>query len=118
VKTLSKLGGAAAVAMAAVALTAIPASANSFNDSLPGGTFSYNDGADSFCVTAANKATISVTLTAISPAGPTRTVSDSWEDAGGHCVSLATAYEDTYYKASVHTTTPSAGYDTVRRFYS
>ncbi|WP_323097635.1 hypothetical protein [Intrasporangium sp. YIM S08009] len=117
-KTLTKLGGAAAIALTAVALTAMPASANSFSGSLPGATYSYNDGGDSFCVTAGNKATISVTLTAISPAGPTKTVSDSWEDAGGHCVSLATAYEDTYYKASIHSTTPSGAYSTTEKFYS
>lgn len=98
--------------------------ANSFSGSTsPGGIYSYNDGADKFCVTAQYyniyPARITVQLTPVNRVGPRRSVTDYTNDDSGNCVSLATAYEDTYYKAVIK------GYDgtllittKVKYFYS
>lgn len=96
----------AAVAAASIAI-AQPALANSFTKNVGDGTVSYNDGADSFCVHAYNtegSRWVEATLTPISGSGPTRTVRDynnQYGHSGNTCTSLATAYEDTQYRATV-----------------
>ncbi|MFI6513713.1 hypothetical protein ACIBCT_39430 [Streptosporangium sp. NPDC050855] len=91
------------------------------------GVVSYNDGTDSICAQAFNSEGarwVEVTLTPVNGGGPSYT----WRDNNnyyGHpsatCRSLATAYEDTNYRATVKTywgergTTVSRG---SRTFYS
>lgn len=109
VHTLTKAG--AATALTAVALTAFatPALANSFSKRVYQGTVSYDDSADRFCVRADetgvnDRAVIQVTLT---PSSSSRGPSLSFYDidtAGAECRSLATAYEDTQYKAVIKST--------------
>lgn len=101
-KLIAKLGATAVIAGSALALGAPAASANSFNNWILGGNYSYADGTDSFCVHAVStNSTVSATLTAVSRSGPTRVVSDDSDYRGGSCTSLARAYEDTRYKAVV-----------------
>ncbi|MFI6814725.1 hypothetical protein ACIBG7_20095 [Nonomuraea sp. NPDC050328] len=98
---------------AAVAVTSFglaqPALANSFSKNVGDGTISYTDSSDSFCVQAYNSEGarwVEVTLTPVNGGGPTRTVRDNnnyYGHSGSTCTSLATAYEDTYYRASVRT---------------
>ena len=101
-----KAGVAVVVAAATLPLIAGPALANSFSRDIYQGTFSYNDGEDHFCahadeVNINDRAVISVTLTPYDTSrGPTISFSDV-DYAGATCRSLATAYEDTYYKAVV-----------------
>ena len=101
-----KAGVAVVVAAATLPLIAGPALANSFSRDIYQGTFSYNDGEDRFCahadeVNINDRAVISVTLTPYDTSrGPTISFSDV-DYAGATCRSLATAYEDTYYKAVV-----------------
>ncbi|MEO3787342.1 hypothetical protein ABGB12_28785 [Actinocorallia sp. B10E7] len=97
------------VAAATFAL-AQPASANSFGPiSVSDGTISYNDGGDSFCAQAYNTEGarwVQVTLVAISRSGPEPSWKDYnnyYGDSGSTCRSLATAYEDTYYRADIKT---------------
>jgi hypothetical protein len=103
---VAKVGVAAVVAAATLPLVAGPALANSFTKDIYQGSFSYNDGEDRFCahadeVNINDRAVISVTLTPYnSSRGPTISFSDV-DYAGATCRSLATAYEDTYYKAVV-----------------
>ncbi|WP_106397064.1 hypothetical protein [Actinocorallia populi] len=107
---MKKLVKAAVVGIGAAAMTftlAQPASANSFSASVGDGTVSYNDGTDSFCAQAYNTEGarwVQVTLVPISRSGP----SPSWRDnnnyyghSGSTCRSLATAYEDTHYRADI-----------------
>ncbi|MDX6741382.1 hypothetical protein [Actinocorallia sp. A-T 12471] len=100
------VGFAAASALA----LAQPASAASFGPVAVGdGTVSYNDGTDSFCAQAYNTEGarwVQVTLVPLSRSGP----SPSWTDqnnyyghSGSSCRSLASAYEDTYYRADIRT---------------
>lgn len=97
---------AAALAAIAVPLTAGAAQANSFTKYVYQGRVSYDDSADRFCVRAnetniRDRAVVSVTLTPYSSTrGPVVRVSDT-DDAGGRCGSLATAYEDTHYRAVI-----------------
>ena len=101
-----KAGVAVVVAAATLPLIAGPALANSFSRDIYQGTFSYNDGEDRFCahadeVNINDRAVISVTLTPYDTSrGPTISFSDV-DYAGATCRSLATAYEDTYYRAVV-----------------
>lgn len=107
--TLATAAKAAAVtvAVAALSLTATgTASANSFSGvDVEQGTISYNDGKDRFCVRAYNDARgkdIMVKLTPLDASrGPVKWVNDSNHEREAHCASLATAYEDTRYKADV-----------------
>jgi hypothetical protein len=89
-------------------LGAPAASANSFSTSTQGGTASYNDGGDQLCAFAWNTEgirTVRVTLTAVSRSGPgfdfTERNTYAGGGAGNTCRSLATAYEDTQYKAVI-----------------
>lgn len=97
---------AASLSVLATVATALPASANSFSKRIYQGTFSYDDGQDRFCLRAdevdiRDRAVITVTLTPYDTSrGPTITFSDI-DYAGRECRSLATAYEDTRYKAAV-----------------
>ncbi|WP_439031203.1 hypothetical protein [Gordonia terrae] len=84
------------------------AQANSFSTSTHGGTASYDDGGDRFCAFAWNTEgvrTVRVTLTAVSRPGPSFDFTERNTYAGGNagntCRSLATAYEDTQYKAVI-----------------
>ena len=120
---IAKVGIATVVAAATLPLVAGPALANSFSKDIYQGSFSYNDGEDRFCahadeVNIRDRAVIEVTLTPYNTSrGPTISFSDV-DYAGATCRSLATAYEDTYYKASIHSTTPSGAYSTTEKFYS
>lgn len=93
-----------AVAVLSVATFAVApaAMANSFSGGNGGGSYSYDDGHDQFCVHALDRAQdwISVTLTPVDRSrGPVKTVGA--EDGGSQCASLATAYEDTKYVAHI-----------------
>ncbi|MFG1855626.1 hypothetical protein ACGFJT_27610 [Actinomadura geliboluensis] len=109
-KTLVKTAVVGLGIAAASIAVAQPALANSFGPvSVGDGTVSYNDGGDQFCAQAYNTdgaRWVQVTLVPISRSGP----SSSWTDynnyygnSGSTCRSLATAYEDTYYRADIKT---------------
>jgi hypothetical protein len=106
VRTITKAG--AATVGTAIALTAMaaPAYANSFSQRVYQGSVSYSDSLDRFCVTADetginDRAVIDVTLTPYDLSrGPVVRVSDT-DTAGSQCASLATAYEDTHYRAVI-----------------
>ena len=110
-RTMTKASLAALTVAAAGVLSVLgapAASANSFSASTQGGTASYNDGDDQFCAFAWNTEgvrTVRVTLTAISRSGPAHDFTERNTYAGGGagntCRSLATAYEDTQYKAVI-----------------
>ena len=107
---VAEAGLAVVVAAATLPLVAGPALANSFSRDVYQGTVSYNDGEDRFCVKADevnihDRAVIEVTLTPYNTSrGPTLHFSDI-DTPGNECRSLATAYEDTYYKAVVKSLT-------------
>lgn len=94
--------------MAALAIfaTAGAASAASFSKRVYQGTASYNDGEDRFCLRAdevniRDRAILEVTLRPDNTSrGPTISFSDT-DYAGATCRSLATAYEDTHYTATI-----------------
>ncbi|MFG2005123.1 hypothetical protein ACGFNU_38860 [Spirillospora sp. NPDC048911] len=98
----------AGVATACFAL-AQPALANSFSKAVGDGTVSYNDDSDSFCAQAYNTEglrSVTVKLTPISGSGPShhwtdKNVNYSGGNSGPTCRSLATAYEDTQYRAEI-----------------
>lgn len=104
--TAAKVGAATVVTAIALTAMAAPAYANSFSKRVYQGSVSYNDGQDRFCVRAdetgiRDRAVINVTLTPYtSSRGPVVHVSDV-DTPGGHCGSLATAYEDTHYRAVI-----------------
>lgn len=106
---IKKFRVAAATVLVGAALTAsaaaLPAEAASFGPRyVPGGNYSYNDGKDSFCVNNAGPGTsIYVTLTPSSTKrGHVHEVSSIYaKGERTKCVSLARAYEDTRYTASV-----------------
>lgn len=103
---LIKTSAAATMAALAMFATAGPASAASFEVRVHQGKAWYNDGEDRFCLRADevninDRAVLEVTLTPYNTSrGPTITFSDT-DHAGATCRSLATAYEDTYYKAVI-----------------
>lgn len=105
-KRLIKAAAAASLVSLAVVATAGSASANSFTKRVYQGSASYNDGNDSFCLRAdevgiRDRAILSVTLRPDNTSrGPTVTFSDI-DTAGQQCRSLATAYEDTHYTATI-----------------
>ncbi|MFI9554665.1 hypothetical protein [Nonomuraea endophytica] len=94
------------VAAASFAL-AQPALANSFSRNVGDGTVSYNDGTDSLCVAAFNTEGarwVKVKLVPLSRPGPSPTITDNnnyYGHTGNTCGSLATAYEDTRYRADI-----------------
>jgi hypothetical protein len=98
------------VATACIAL-ASPALANSVSKGYGDGTISYTDSSDSFCAHAYNTEglrSVTVKLTALSRSGPEPHWTDkntyySDGNSGATCKSLATAYEDTQYRAEVWT---------------
>ncbi|MFC9979082.1 hypothetical protein [Gordonia sp. NPDC127522] len=108
---VKKMSVVAATMGAAAVLSVVGspgASANSFSTSTHGGTASYDDGGDRFCAFAWNTEgvrTVRVTLTAISRPGPSHDFTERNTYAGGSagntCRSLATAYEDTQYRAVI-----------------
>lgn len=121
----SVVGVAAAAACVAMAQ---PALANSFTKNVSDGTISYNDSTDTFCVQAFNSEGarwVEVTLSSVvAGRGPTKTIRDNnnyYGHSGSTCTSLATAYEDSQYRAVVRSywgergTTVSRGTTT---FYS
>ena len=101
-----RAAAAAAMATLAVVATAGTSSAASFEKRVHQGKAWYNDGEDRFCLRADevginDRAVLQVTLTPYnSSRGPTITFSDI-DTAGAECRSLATAYEDTLYKAVI-----------------
>ena len=105
-KRLLKTSAATSLAVLALAATAGPAAANSFERRVYQGKAWYTDGTDQFCLRADevginDRAVLQVTLTpANTSRGPTITFSDV-DTAGATCRSLATAYEDTSYKAVI-----------------
>lgn len=128
---MKKLLRTAAVGLGAVAAAftlAQPASAASFGPvSVGDGTVGYDDGADSFCAQAYNTEGprwVQVTLVPISRSGPSPTWKDEnnyYGHSGSTCRSLATAYEDTYYRADIKTYWGERGTTvtrTSRYFYS
>ncbi|TMR10377.1 hypothetical protein ETD86_39780 [Nonomuraea turkmeniaca] len=96
------------VAAASLAL-AQPASAASFTWNVGDGTVSYNDGTDTICAQAYNSEGprwVEVVLAPVNGGGPSYTWRDNnnyYGHSGSTCRSLATAYEDTYYRATVRT---------------
>jgi hypothetical protein len=107
---IAKVGVATVVAAATLPLMAGPALANSFTTYVYQGKVSYDDGGDRFCARADevninDRAVIEVTLTPYNTSrGPTISFSDI-DYSGATCRSLATAYEDTYYKAVIKSLT-------------
>ncbi len=102
IKTKSTI--VAIVASAASLVLAQPAFANSFTTSTQGGTASYTDGSDSFCVHAYDSEGarwVRAVLKPLNGVGPTPTIYDANNDTTGNCGSLATAYEDTNYRATI-----------------
>ncbi|WP_433474198.1 hypothetical protein ACQPZP_36375 [Spirillospora sp. CA-142024] len=107
--------GAATVCFA----LAQPALAGSFSKNVGDGTVKYTDSTDKFCAQARNfggmpvegtRRTVTVKLTPISGSGPRYKWTDEygWKNGskksktwGATCRSLATAYEDTKYRAEV-----------------
>jgi hypothetical protein len=96
-------------ALATVA-TAGPASAASFEKRVYQGKVWYNDGDDRFCARAdevniRDRAIIEVKLIPYNTSrGPTISFADI-DYPGAECRSLATAYEDTHYKAVIKSLT-------------
>src|SRR3954454_19166705 len=125
----AKAGVAVVAAAATLPLMAGPALANSFTRYVYQGKVSYDDGEDRFCARADevninDRAVIEVTLTPYNTSrGPTISFSDV-DYSGATCRSLATAYEDTYYKAVIKSLTHfdrvngSTYQTTVVNFYS
>lgn len=114
-KRLAALAAAGACALS-IGLAG-PASANSFDRPAPGGSYSYNDGLDRFCVHGGFSSSISVRLVPVSRSGPSVTVSDYW-NRGACSSALVRAYEDTRYKAVVTSYTRSGTSTSVYYFWS
>lgn len=97
---------AASLAAVSFVATAGPAAAASFEKRVYQGKVWYNDGEDRFCARADevginNRAVIEVKLVPYDTSrGPTISFGDV-DTPGATCRSLATAYEDTYYKAVI-----------------
>lgn len=103
--TAAKATGLMFAAVALTFTTTGTASANSFTKPVYQGKVWYNDGKDRFCAKAdeapRDRAIIYVTLT---PYNSSRGPKVSFHDidyAGATCRSLATAYEDTKYRAKI-----------------
>ena len=85
------------VGAALVAGTTLPASAATHSGTIRGGAYSYNDGKDTYCVRATKvNSEVYVKLSPVTAGrGPTVLVT-------GCSTELVHAYEDTKYKAEVH----------------
>ncbi|RJL31349.1 hypothetical protein [Bailinhaonella thermotolerans] len=126
-KNLIKTAVAGIGVMAGSLLLAQPASAASFTWNVGDGQVVYNDSTDQICAQAFNTEGprwVEVQLAPVNGGGPSYTWKDynnSYGNPGSTCRSLATAYEDTQYRATVRTywgergTTVSRG---SRTFYS
>lgn len=93
------------VAAASIAL-AQPAAAASFTWNVGDGTVTYNDSTDSICAdayTGEGSRWVEVALVPVNGGGPSYTWRDDTSSGNPTCRSLATAYEDTYYRATVRT---------------
>jgi hypothetical protein len=104
-RTTAKLLAAAGVVVAMV-MSAGPAYANSFSWNVGAGVVSYNDGTDQICAdayTGGGTRIVEVRLVPLSRPGPSYTWTDSNSSGAATCRSLATAYEDTQYRATVRT---------------
>lgn len=119
------LGAAGLIAASALAVSSGPASAELAPWTAAGGTYSYKDATDKFCVKAnTGDYTISARLVNIDTRYPQRLspdfkVGDTGETASGNCVSLARAYENTHYRAVVKSSTPrNSGIKERHKFYS
>lgn len=105
-KRFIKTSAAATMAALAIIATAGSASANSFERQVYQGKAWYNDGTDTFCLRAdevniRDRAVLEVTLRPDNTSrGPTISFSDI-DYAGATCRSLASAYEDTHYTATI-----------------
>lgn len=113
----------ALTAAAAAAIGVAPAAgANSYSDSVVGAGYSYNDGADQFCVSASRSSgdsSATARLTSLEGTSRGPSISLGVENGGRRCASLATAYEDTHYQVVVRTYRNGRVVDTeVKRFYS
>lgn len=124
---MKKMRIAAATSLAAAAVvvgSALPAHAASFGPVYTaGGSYWYQDGTDTFCVRNSGVGKgISVTLNPSSRTrGPVLHVASFWDNEGSgatRCVSLARAYEDTRYTASVFSWNNGSRGTTYRSFYS
>jgi hypothetical protein len=94
---------------AASMVLAQPAQAASFSWNVGDGVVTYDDGTDSICAQAYNSEGarwVEVNLVPVNGGGPSHTWRDYnnyYNHSGKVCRSLATAYEDTYYRATVRT---------------
>ncbi|WP_327587525.1 hypothetical protein OHA25_11335 [Nonomuraea sp. NBC_00507] len=91
---------------AASMVLAQPASAASFSWNVGDGIVSYDDGADRICAdayTGEGSRWVEVVLVPVNGGGPSHTWRDYSTSGDPTCRSLATAYEDTYYRATVKT---------------
>ncbi|MFI7442854.1 hypothetical protein [Nonomuraea indica] len=108
-KKLLKTAVVGATVAAATFALSQPALANSFTKNVGDGTVSYSDADDRFCAQAFNTEGprwVRVKLVPISRSGPSPTITDynnSYGHSGSTCTSLATAYEDTHYRADITT---------------
>jgi len=108
-KNLLKTAMVGATVAATTFALAQPALANSFSRNVSDGTVSYDDGGDRFCAQAFNSEGarwVRVQLVPISRSGPSPTITDYnnyYGHSGSTCTSLATAYEDTQYRADITT---------------
>jgi hypothetical protein len=106
-KNLLKTAVVGVTVAAATFALAQPALANSFSTNVGDGTVSYNDGEDRLCAQAFNTEGarwVRVTLVPLSRSGPSPTITDRnnyYGHSGSTCTSLATAYEDTRYRADI-----------------
>ncbi|MFD8495877.1 hypothetical protein [Amycolatopsis sp. NPDC059657] len=94
-----------ALGVSAVSLLVTEAAfANSIIVDTQGGRAQYDDGGDRFCVHASDSEGarwIKATVKPLNGVGPTLNLSDNNTTPANHCGSLATAYEDTKYRATI-----------------
>ena len=111
-----------AMAAATVVVVSSPAAhANSFQDRPKfGGFYSYNDGGDQFCVQAKSGTGIVLDVTLRPDSQPSRGPAFTFPVSPGAkvCRSLATAYEDTYYRMRVVVRGSIPAIETIDHFYS
>lgn len=100
-RTAALAAGVAGLASVFIVGTASPALANSFSGTDGYASWSYNDGTDSFCVTAK----IGSPVVKLSPvtAGRGPSYNTSVPEGTKRCFSLARAYEDSKYRWGVGT---------------
>ncbi|MFI6291849.1 hypothetical protein ACIBEJ_09715 [Nonomuraea sp. NPDC050790] len=107
-KNLLKTAVVGVTVAAATFALAQPALANSFSRNVGDGTVAYDDGGDRFCAAAFNTEGarwVRVKLVPISRPGPSPEITDRnnyYGHSGNTCTTaLATAYEDTRYRADI-----------------